>query len=558
MTSTRQVFLPLELWKQITSYLTNRDIKSMRLATRQFSSAVELRLQRVFLSANPLNIAVFRAVADHEEFRHQVTEIIWDDARLPRGPLKRRFLPGWESDIASDEESSDNETEISRFQGCCDLDCPHEYSDDEDEDGDDGKDGYAYNRLRKSTKFKTKDCPVWFKAGCAASVEDAFWRQEVDDGIDGLDTEHPDYKNMRELGSIGPPLSECWEFYRTLIRQQDDVLAGKSDEEAFIHGLKRFPALKKVTVTPAAHGFLFNPLYQTPMIRSFPEGLNYPMPRGWPLPSHVQLEEVCSAPWKELEEVHQERFHGFRIVVRALAEQKNNVVEFSVDSRLLRTGINCTILDDTCEEYNHLATLLKKPGFRHLDLSFTLAGTWQSFPHEKLHDILREAGDLKEFSLATTGIDAGSEHMNLENDTPVPLKDMFPIENWPKLQHFELSRWLVSESDVISFLSELPATVRSVKLSFLTFVDSGNHWHSFLAKMREEIRESRLWSDRQQNVTVTVGCNQDIFLPGRARWIGKEVDEFLYGDGQNPFLGHPLNRPRVGYGSEKDQLDHSG
>jgi hypothetical protein len=532
----------------------------MRLAAKQFSSAVELRLQRVFLSANPLNIAVSRAVADHERFRHQVIEIVWDDARLPRGPLKRRELPGWEGKMVSDEESSDNETEISRFQGSYDLDWPREYSDDEDEDEDgdededDEGDGDPYNQLRKSTKFKNKNCPVWFKAGCAASVEDAFWRQEGDDGIDGLDTEHPDYKTVRKLGSIGPPLSECWEFYRTLIRQQDDVLAGKSDEEAFIHGLKRFPALTKVTVTPAAHGFLFNPLYQTPMIRSFPEGLNYPIPRGWPLPSHDQPEEVYSLPWKRLDEMQKEKFHGFRIVARALAEQKNDVVEFSVESHLLRTGLNCTILDDTCEEYHRLAKLLKKPGFRHLDLSFTLAGTWQSFPYEKLHNILRGAEDLEELSLATTGIDAENEHKNL-HVTPVPLKDIFPIENWPKLQHFELSRLIVSESDLISFLSELPATVRSVKLSFLTFVDNGNHWHSFLAKMREGIRESCLWSDRRRNVTV--GCKQDISVPGRARWIAKEVDEFLYGDGQNPFPDPPIKRPRVGYGSVKDLLDPS-
>lgn len=263
---------------------------------------------------------------------------------------------------------------------------------------------------------------------------------------------------MRKLGSIGPPLIECWEFYRNLIRQQDGVLARKSAEEAIIHGLKRFPILTKVTISPTVHGFLFNPLYQTPMIRSFPEGFNYPMPRGWPLPSHDQPEEVYSLPWKRLNEVQKEKFHGFRIVARVLAEQKKDV-EFSVDSRLLRTGINCSILDDTCEEYNHLATLLKKLGFRHLDLSFTLAGTWQSFPYKKIHGIGGEAGDLEELSLPTTGIDAENEHKNLHNVTPVPLKDIFPIENWPKLQHFELSRLIVSESDVISFLSELPATV---------------------------------------------------------------------------------------------------
>ncbi|OQE86103.1 hypothetical protein PENNAL_c0022G07032 [Penicillium nalgiovense] len=148
----------------------------MRLASKQFSNAVELRLQRVFLSANPLNIEVFRAVADHQKFRHQVTEIIWDDARLPRGPRARMGLPGWENELVSDEETSDNEIEICRFRGNCELDWPREYSDDDDDedDEDDKGGGDPANQLRRSTKFKSKDCPVWFKAACAASVEDTF------------------------------------------------------------------------------------------------------------------------------------------------------------------------------------------------------------------------------------------------------------------------------------------------------------------------------------------------------------------------------------------------
>ncbi|KAJ5214408.1 hypothetical protein N7449_001577 [Penicillium cf. viridicatum] len=521
MTSIGQsIALPLELWREITSHLPNRDIKSMRLASKQFSNAVELRLQRVLLSANPLNIEVFRAVADHEKFRHQVTEIVWDDARLPRGPRTRSRLPGWENEMVSDEETSDNETEIRRFRRNCELDWPREYSDDDEDENDEDDEGGGdpANQLRRSTKFKSTDCPVWFKAACAASIEDTFWRQAGDDGIDD---EYPDYKTIRKLGSIGPPLSECWEFYRTLIRQQDDVLAGKFDEEAFIHGIKQFPALKKVTVTPAAHGVLFTPLYQTPMIRSFPQGFNYPIPRGRPLPGHEQPEE-------------------------------NDVVKLSLDSRLLRTGINCTILDDPCEEHDHLVTLLKKPGFRHLDLAFTLAGTWQSFPHDRLYEALSEAGDL-EISLATTGIDAENEHKNLHSITPVSLKSIFPIDNWPKLRHFELSRFIVSQSDVIWFLSELPGTVRSVNLSFLKFVDNGNHWCSFLAEMREQIRENRLWSDRRRSVTI--GCDQDISLPGRAKWIGKEVDEFLYENGENPFFDPPMDMVKTEYGTEKDALD---
>jgi hypothetical protein len=40
----------------------------------------------VFLSAKPLDIEVFHAIADHPQFWHQIKEIIWDDARFVSTP----------------------------------------------------------------------------------------------------------------------------------------------------------------------------------------------------------------------------------------------------------------------------------------------------------------------------------------------------------------------------------------------------------------------------------------------------------------------------------------
>lgn len=75
--------LPVEVSLAVVSYLSNRDIKSLRLTCTRLSQIAHLRLSRVFLSANTLNIQVFRAVADHERYRHNVAEIIWDDVQLP-------------------------------------------------------------------------------------------------------------------------------------------------------------------------------------------------------------------------------------------------------------------------------------------------------------------------------------------------------------------------------------------------------------------------------------------------------------------------------------------
>lgn len=78
---------PPELISSIVSFLPNKDVKSLRLTCKALGEISPLSSSRVFLSANSLNIQVFRAVADHPKFRHEIREIIWDDARFVFAPL---------------------------------------------------------------------------------------------------------------------------------------------------------------------------------------------------------------------------------------------------------------------------------------------------------------------------------------------------------------------------------------------------------------------------------------------------------------------------------------
>lgn len=50
--------------------------KPMRLVLRMLRNAAYFRREPVFLSANPLNIEVFRAIANHNVLCRGVTEII--------------------------------------------------------------------------------------------------------------------------------------------------------------------------------------------------------------------------------------------------------------------------------------------------------------------------------------------------------------------------------------------------------------------------------------------------------------------------------------------------
>ncbi|KAL5045577.1 hypothetical protein BDW71DRAFT_198089 [Aspergillus fruticulosus] len=143
----------------------------------------------------------------------------------------------------------------------------------------------------------------------------------------------------------------CWQYYQNLVQQQEDVIFNK-DADAMAYGLPRFPALERITVTPAAHGWIFAPLRETPMIRAFPRGFNYPMPA----------------------EATKQRFRGFCIVTPAVAQcSKHHVSQLIVDVNSLETGRNCRVFEGANPEYNTLAALLRRPSFTRLDLALLVA-----------------------------------------------------------------------------------------------------------------------------------------------------------------------------------------
>ncbi|KAJ5581465.1 hypothetical protein N7535_000085 [Penicillium sp. DV-2018c] len=533
MAYTSPPALPLELWGCIESHLSNADIKSLRLACKQFNNTVSLRLNRVFLSANPLNIEVFRNIASHDKFRHQINEIIWDEARLNRGPARIIHDTNEGHELLSDEDEPDNNREWAA-----------EY------------DIQYREEITERHEFEEGgECPRWFKSCCEGNLYELKYRKRRDE-------DRPDLMARREQVFAQPSLREHWQHYLQLLRQQKDVLADRSDLEAFAFGVKQFPALKRVTITPAAHGNLITPLYQTPMIRAFPKGFNYPIPRGWLYHRDI-LKPPTPYPWNQYPELR-DRYRGFRTALRVLANEPNSVSELVMTSNAIITGINCTIFDEPCEEYNHFAAMLKKPGFRRLDIALLLGGEreedfeacWRSLLNGRLRRALSEAKEMEEFRLHTTFED--SDEFYPYGHPFIPLQSIVPVEQWPKLRHFELFGFLISQDDSVSFLKKLPKSVRSIELSMLEFHGDGN-WYSMLEKIKRMVSDSTLWGDRvagsRPKVTIGMSIATMSCTYRHGVWIEKEVGDFIYGEGENPFRQDgPCNIP-LGVGVMRDALD---
>lgn len=75
-------------------------------------------------------------------------------------------------------------------------------------------------------------------------------------------------------------------------------------------------------------------------------------------------------------EDERDKWRGFIIAMRTLTQQseEHRVSEPILDTHRLDTGLNCRIFERPCPEYHILVVLLRRPGFRRLDLSLAVEG----------------------------------------------------------------------------------------------------------------------------------------------------------------------------------------
>ncbi|PTB43589.1 uncharacterized protein TrAFT101_002148 [Trichoderma asperellum] len=465
--------LPPELIEELVSYLDNRSIKNLRLTCRLFCT-IKLRINRVFLSANPLNIRVVHSIADHDVYRQEIIELIYDDARLCHSRADH-----------SNNQHPDTVRPI-----------PLEI---------------LYDRPMTDME--------WFQTERDANLEELQSRERHDE------SGHPTDLRIYRQANAELPLAESWSYYHDLLHQQDDVIAHGADVQAFRYALQRFPALRTVTVTPAAHGWLFTPLYETPMIRAFPYGFNYPLPRGWPTERCYDTGEE-PAPWED----SKARWRGYCLVVKVLAQERQHhrVSELRIDSHNLRNGLNCRIFEQPSEEYLDFVSCLQHPNLKKLHLSLMVEFSWTAFRRNLLRNALAKSSQLEYFSLET-GMDIFSyaPMYYSHHEIPPALQTFLPVDRWTRLQYFRLWNIPVDSADLILTLLQLPA-LQLLELGFL-FLQSGTQ-----RELLEEMRDSLLWHERNTRPKVKFAVPIDHYIQGRAIWIDEEVENFLYHGGENP------------------------
>ncbi|KAF5718896.1 hypothetical protein FMUND_4971 [Fusarium mundagurra] len=478
--------LPAELLNQVLCELHNIDLKNLRQTCTYIKDATHLRLNRLFLSPNLRDIEVFRAVADHETFRLQVTEIIYDDAR---------------------------------FDAAHEMEWTSWYNEEKD-------------------IGEVTGVPEWYRH---------VYRENRED-IRRYSPHHTQAKEALEH-LLSP--AEAFKHFKRLWQEQQETIATNRDADALKYGILRFPNLRRVVVSPAAHGKPSLPWYLTPTIRSLPRGLIYPIERGWPLTeNHSRFPEA-----RDWDRSEKDKWRGYCLVSRIVAQHlrenpESKLAELAIDTNQLRTGISCRIFDDAeNSEIKDLKTILSHPGFANLDLSLHCGNqcemNWCSFRSNHLRNTLAMARDIQHFSLLTNVVyvddfdesDSDDYHDpdGEEVDHFIPLQSILPVNDWHQLRHFGLCRFIVKKDNVINVLEILSPTLTSVELSFLIFMPYSGDYHSLVQDMRQKLGWRERDAENQPKIVVRVDVRFARVHGALMMDVSREVTSFMYQDGENPF-----------------------
>lgn len=493
--------LPLEILSSVISELPNCDIKNFRLACKRLWDLAPLRLDRVFLSPHHRDIEVFEAIAADETFRHRVVEIVYDDTRFHHHDYK----PWEEHDLQEDD-----------YFG-------------------------AYEEM-EGYDPPPKGVPRWYFEEYKGAVERGSQYGYIHDDEKRLP--RPDLDELSERLESGFRVRKSYRLYQRVVEEQDKGIQSEADRAALELGLKRFPNLRRVCVTPAAHGIPLIPVYETPLIRSFDRSFVYPPPIGWPR-SDLERSTPVAGTWNNEEE--KSKWRGLCLVLHTLASHPNKVTEFIVDVNKLYTGFNAHMFYEPNAEYASFVTILKQPGFSHLDLAlFTNGGDYNGWPWYRSNLIKRALAEAKDLRHVNFYGNVNSNALCLRDDGAeehsIPLRNIFPVEQWTDLIHFGLWGFLLTVDDLCSFLSALPGTLRSVNLSFLNFINERDGYPRLLEYMRRDLG----WRERPVSERPRIEMHVEQYQGARdgdSIDVSAPVESFVYGDGTNPF-GEPGTKNR--------------
>ncbi|KAK7212304.1 hypothetical protein V2G26_019482 [Clonostachys chloroleuca] len=339
-----------------------------------------------------------------------------------------------------------------------------------------------------------------------------------------------------------------FENYKELSKNRKRIEERSWDIRALRQFANCFSSLKRITISHAAHGWAYEPLYETPLIRSLRGKLDYGILRSdRPYDLNPMGNEILVS-WGENRAYHERVSRGYKAIFEMMANLHLPAQELVIETNGLLAGIPLEMFADRTQDYRNFYALLCRPDFHRLDLALLTgdcpteghnATQWGILGRPHLRSALERGTSLTHFSFSADVRPRdllGYEDLIANDESWVPIQQILPVGSWPEMQHFGLSRFPVKQAELVDLLSNLPESVRSIELGFLAFVLADETYAGLIDAVRYHIR----WRNRPAALRPRLV----ILLPisfsapmGMANRVDSEIQEFLYHGGANPFRG---------------------
>ncbi|KAF2995070.1 hypothetical protein E8E13_002544 [Curvularia kusanoi] len=481
--------LPVDILSLVFDHLTQRDLKKMRLVNRTLHKLVSLRITRVFLSPNRTNIDAFRGIA-RSDFRTQVREIIWDDAKLEFYERQK----------------------LSKFDSL---------------------------RIREELR----------SGGGQVALQGKTFQHfigTIEEQTDDLDEEEA-ASRMEELwGSSHQEMSleESFDLYNRLYDEQQAIITSGEDVETLTLGLTSFPNLDRVTISSETWRIkpLF-PRFSTPFFRSLPPGFQMPLPWAWlgrdsGDPPEDQLEKL-RLPWDDAKE----EWRGYQIVISALTTTSHSVKELVIDTNHELTGISYQLFtSEQSIDYTTTVQLFRTVPLTRLELMLNTTTAEETefscFHSKSLRTALSYLSSLRHLALGASIDTADDDNLLDVQETWLDIDDILPIDALKlNLRSLELRNFLLYGRSLYSALAAL-ASLSTIQLDCVAL--SGDFtWRDFWFQAKSDL----VWKpDRPTIVFRRKASSPDLRLDSTAELIA-----FLYGEAECPFTEQVPEVANVGY-----------
>ncbi|EGX88867.1 Cyclin-like F-box [Cordyceps militaris CM01] len=562
--------LPRELRDPIFAELPLKDIKNLRQSSKTANEMTSFRIfRRVFLSRNPRNIEVFLQIANHKHYRLQVEEIVLDEAFLTEysDQTRDRFQRGREVNIRARRRRADEipPTRDSGKEATAVCEAQRLLIQDKKQDTEKNKGNEEKEEGQKSAAEKQRAWVALVKEATAVCEAQRLLFQDKKQ-----DTEK-NKGNEEGQESAADIEQRDWAFYQGLLKEQTSIYYEHGEEfdqdyVALRHGLAHFTNLKAIIITSNAHGQLFMPEYQTPIMRKFPPDFNYPLPASnmcgkahkknqhWPTAARVDASpgEVAPLPFAY---PPKSQWNGLCKVIEALdaLPENHKLTKLVVGISQVEMGVEPKWIARRSPFYEKFIKLISRPQFRELGLMLEITQT----EYERLQQLLtryEEATQMGEVprELMAWEVIAAVPHIESlslrqmpctaeASSLCLPLQLIFP--RFTHLKYLRLWSFTATTLDLIDFLSGMPKSLKRVDLvdtlpAYAHSASENLDPQELLRGMLEVMKAKSLWKTWPANARPNLRIARCLgFAPYYQHCFKTEVDAFLHGDGPNPFRG---------------------